>query len=292
MVAVTAGVGFTLAAIDQSWQTSDLALRALGCIIGTAISASGANALNQWWERARDARMPRTATRPLPQGRLAPAPAAALGLACSVVGVIVLLATCGPIAAALSAVTILLYVLCYTPLKPLTTLNTIVGAVPGALPPLIGWVAAGSGNQLLGTSASAPLLNVGGWLLFLLMFVWQIPHVLALAWMYKDDYAQGGYRMLPIVDPSGERTARTMLLWSIAFIPVSMAPALLLPDRLGWLTGIVAGISGVAFFRYCWRVWTTRSRDAARKAFIASVIHLPILLLVMLVDAVLLAIIR
>lgn len=292
MVAITAGVGFTLGAIDQAWTWSDLIPRVLGCLIGTAISSSGANALNQWWERARDAQMPRTATRPLPQGRLSPAPAAAIGVACSVIGVLVLWLACGPLSAAISSLTILLYVLCYTPLKPLTTLNTIVGAIPGALPPLIGWVAAAGGNQLHAGDWAAPLVHPGGWLLFLLMFVWQIPHVLALAWMYKDDYAKGGYRMLPIIDPTGERTAMTMLLWSVALIPVSVAPAMFLSDRLGWVTGIVGGVAGLFFARLCWLVWLKRTRDSARKAFIASVIHLPVVMLAMMADAVGVAILR
>lgn len=286
MVAITAGVGFTLGAVHQSWQWGDLAFRALGCVVGTAVSSSGANALNQWWERSRDARMPRTAARPLPQGRLSPAPAAVIGIACSVLGVAILALTTGPLPAAISALTILIYVLCYTPLKPLTTLNTIVGAVPGALPPLIGWTAATTGNLLAAPSPLQSLTSAGGWLLFLIMFVWQIPHVLALAWMYKDDYAMGGYRMLPIVDPTGERTARTMVLWSIALIPVSVSPAFLLHDRLGWLTGVVAVLSGIVFARLCFKVWRLRTRESARAAFIGSVIHLPILLGAIMCDAI------
>ena len=292
MVAVTAGVGFTLGAVDQSWQWTDLSVRAVGCVLGTAISASGANALNQWWERARDAQMPRTAARPLPQGRLSPAPAALVGIACSVVGVAILTATTGAVPALLSALTILIYVLCYTPLKPVSTLNTIVGAVPGALPPLIGWTAATSGNLLAASSPLQSLLQPGGWLLFLIMFVWQIPHVLALAWMYKDDYAKGGYRMLPIVDPTGERTARTMILWAAALIPISVAPALLLSDRLGWITGVAAAVSGVMFLRLCLRVGKSRTRETARAAFIGSVIHLPVLLIAIMADAVVGVLIR
>lgn len=286
MVAVTAGVGFVLGAAGQVWEVRDLVIRAIGCLIGTAVSSAGANALNMWWERTRDAQMPRTMTRPLPQGRLSPLPAAIIGVACSVLGVGILGLTVGLLPAIIAAFTVLVYVLCYTPLKPITTLNTIVGAIPGALPPLIGWAGAIAGNKLSGNELAAALAHPGGWSLFLIMFVWQVPHVLALAWMYKDDYAKGGYRMLPIVDESGERTARTILLWAVALVPVSVAPALLLSDRLGWLTGAAAGISGVVFLRLCWKVWIKRTREAARAAFLGSVIHLPVLLLAMTADAV------
>jgi heme o synthase len=289
MVVLTAGVGFMLAAMGQSWELSDLVVRFLGCVIGTALASSGANALNQWWERARDAQMPRTAHRPLPQGRLSPAPALAVGLSCSLAGSVALWTSAGPAAAAVALATILIYVLCYTPLKPVTTLNTVVGAVPGALPPLIGWCAACSGNALAGPGGFNALFadaSLGGWSLFALMFVWQIPHVLALAWMYKDDYAKGGYRMLPIVDPTGQRTAATMTLWAVALVPASLLPIAFIPQRLGWIYGIAAIVGGLVMCRACIRVWRSRADADARKAFICSVIHLPVLLAAMMVNAV------
>lgn len=290
MVAVTAGVGFLLGAVEQAWTYPDLFWRGAGCVLGTMIAASGANALNMWWERSRDARMPRTAERPIPSGRVSPLVAAVVGIACSLLGVGILALANGAAPAALAAITVLVYVLAYTPLKPVTTVNTIIGAIPGALPPLIGWAAASTGNHLVSVDGWASLAQPGGWALFLLMFVWQIPHVLALAWMYKDDYAKGGYRMLPITDPTGTRTASTMVLWSFALIGVSLALPLVMPDRLGWLTTLAAGVMGAAFMALCVRVHRKRDRASARAAFFGSIIHLPLLLVVISIDAVLSAV--
>ena len=287
LVVITSGVGFTLGALGQHWQAGDLAARAILCILGTALSASGANALNQWWERERDALMPRTCARPLPQSRVTPRTALIWGLIFSLLGVSLLffLGT-GP--AFVSLATILIYVLVYTPLKPLTTLNTIVGAIPGALPPLIGWSAAATGNQLLASgSGLSSLKDPGAWSLVLLMVIWQIPHVLALAWMYRDDYALGGYRMLPILDPSGRTTARTILIWSAVFIPVAIAPCWLMPDRLSIAYGIIAAAMGIWFLWLGIRLARGRERVDARRVFIASIIHLPVLLMAMVADALL-----
>ncbi len=291
LVTITAGVGFVLSAIGQTWEWSDLAIRALGCIVGTALSASGANALNQWWERDRDAVMPRTCARPIPTRRLSTGAALAWGLGFSALGVGTLLLI-GLAPALVSLLTILIYVLLYTPLKPVTTMNTIIGAVPGALPPLIGWSAAASGNHLREPTGLSSLLDAGGWSLFVLMFVWQIPHFLAIAWMYRDDYAKGGYRMLANVDPTGAMTARTILIWSLCLIPATLAPALVLREQLSGVSAVAAAISGVLFTGLCARLVHSRERRDARRVFFASIAHLPLLLLVMVGDAVVLAILR
>ena len=171
--------GFALGVKDNwSWL---LLAATLG---GTALSAAGAAALNQWWERADDARMKRTRDRPLPAGRMAPSDALLTGLVLSFSGVLCLALFANPLAAGLAAATIILYVLVYTPLKRVTTLNTIIGAVPGALPPLIGWTAARGS------------INAEGVTLFAILFLWQMPHFLAIAWLYRADYAQAGFKML------------------------------------------------------------------------------------------------
>lgn len=281
LVTLTSAVGFVLAACGREWTLPELLVLALGCIPGTMLSAMGANALNQWFEWERDARMHRTAHRPLPSGRLQPPMGLAAGLAYTVLGVGLLAALCGLPAAAVAGGTVLAYIGAYTPLKPVTTKATLVGAVPGALPPLIGWAA---GHAHDGWNA---LLQPGGWSLVALMFVWQLPHFLAIAWMYREDYARGGFRMLPLLDPTMRRTARSILLWSLAFVPAALLPIAAVPERLGWLYGAVAVTSGAAFAALGVRLARTRTREGARRVFLASVLHLPVLLGAMVVDALL-----
>src|ERR1043165_9021747 len=260
LVTITSGVGYALSALSRSWEPGPLAVSAGGALVGTALSAAGANALNQWLERDRDARMQRTAGRPLPEARLTPVAVFGAGCLLSLVGVLTLWAACGPTAAMVSLATILLYILAYTPLKPVTPLATIVGAVPGALPPVIGWAAARADLGYLS------LADRGPWILFAIMFVWQVPHFLAIAWMYRDDYAAGGYRVLPVVDPSGRRTARSIVAWSVLLIPVSIAPALLMAPAPASLYAVIAGLLGVGFFLLTLRLVRTRERTDARKA--------------------------
>jgi heme O synthase-like polyprenyltransferase len=208
-----------------------------------------------------------------------------LGIVCSVFGVAIL-ATLGAAPALIALVTILIYVLAYTPLKVISPLNTLVGAIPGALPPLIGfsaaWAAVGSTTAW---SSLAALAQPGGWSLFGLMFVWQIPHVMALCWMYREDYAKGGYRMLPIVDPQGKATAMTMLAWAIALIPVTLVPVALNREALGIASAATAVFTGTVFVFLCVRLCRSRTNSRARAVFIGSIIHLPVLLLVMTGDA-------
>lgn len=292
LVTITSAVGFAMAALSRvqvggagiPWAA--LATAGAGAILGTALSASGANALNQWWERGLDARMPRTRRRPLPQGRITPALALAFGMLLSLAGCGLLWAVCGLAPALVSAATILSYVLIYTPLKQVTPLATLIGAVPGALPPLIGWSAA----ILAGTGLSGPeALNVslsgaGGWALFTLMFVWQIPHFLAIAWMYKDDYAAGGYRVLPVVEPDGATTSAVVLLWTFTLMVAMAGPALVMPDLVGVIYLGVAALTGVPFCIAAVRLARRRTRDLAKRVFIASVVQLPLLLGALVLD--------
>lgn len=278
LVLITAGVGFVLAAAGRSWTLGQLVATILGCLVGTFLSSSGANALNEWMERDRDARMPRTATRPLPQGRLMPMQVLLAGLVLSIVGVGVLWLTTGPIAAAVSASIILMYLLIYTPLKPVTPLATIIGAVPGALPPMIGWAAAS------GDVGIRSLEQPGGWLLFLIMFVWQIPHFLAIAWLYRDDYSLGGFKVLPVIDPRCIRTTWAILVWSVCLIPVTLAPAIFVGDRLGMIYLVVAAVTGAGFLWVAVQLARGRTRAGARRLFIASIIHLPILFAAIVAD--------
>lgn len=277
LVTITALVGFCLAAFAMPWSFGDLALALLGCVAGTALSASGANALNQWMERDRDARMARTATRPLPASELQPRTVLLLGLALCIAGVGVLLAVNGPAPAAISLACIVSYLAMYTPLKPLSVTSTLVGAIPGALPPMIGWSAAHGG-------AWGSLLDAGGLSLFALMFVWQLPHFLAIAWMYREDYAAGGYRVLPVVDASGRATAITILVTAVLLLPATLWPVFAI-DGLGWISGIVAAITGLGYLALCVGLVRARTTEAARRVFFASIAHLPLLLIVMVADA-------
>lgn len=277
LVTITAGVGFAMAAVGRpAWDLAELFWLASGCLVGTALSAAGANALNQWMERDRDARMPRTASRPLPQRRVQAGTVLAGGVAAASVGVAVLWLMCGVVPAMVSLATVLTYLLLYTPLKPVTPLATLVGAVPGALPPLIGWTAA--------SAAGGPgaLQELGGWVLFALMFIWQVPHFLAIAWMYRDDYAAGGYKVLPVV-ASECRTARSILWWSVLLVPAAVAPALLMDGAAAVVFGAAAAVMGLGFVRMAARLARTLERPDARRTFIASIIHLPVLMVLMVV---------
>ena len=282
MVMVTVAVGFALRWITAPavGRPVDMTLALALCLIGSALSAAGANTLNHAVEAPRDARMVRTRERPVAAGRIPQTRGLLLGALMSVLGVGVLLTISGPAPAIVSLVTILSYILAYTPLKPVTPLNTIVGAVPGALPPLIGWSAAADGAW---TSLAEP----GGWSLVTIMFLWQIPHFLAIAWKYRDDYAAGGYRMLPAAHDGERRTARTTLTWTIALFGASFLPVLMVPGMLGWLYGAVALLGGFTMLRAAVAMAKRRDDASARRLFIASVIYLPMLFFGLVADALL-----
>jgi heme o synthase len=283
LVTMTAGVGFVLAVVGHGIDLLAMAICAIGCLAGTALSSAGANALNQWMEKSRDGLMPRTRLRPLPTGRMTPRAALIAGLVFSLLGVVMLAVLCGPAAALVSLTTILVYVLLYTPTKPITPMNTLIGAIPGALPPLIGWCAAAS--LVGGAGWYASLLDPAGWTLFALMFVWQLPHFLAIAWMYKDDYAAGGHRMLSWYDPTGRYTGLVIVGTAITLIPATLLPVYAMPGVLGWPYAIIAAVSGGVYVALCLRLLGGMQRPRARAVFFASIIHLPVLLLAMTAEA-------
>ncbi len=274
LVTITAAVGFVLGAAGRAWALWELVVAAAACLAGTAMSAAGANSLNQWIERARDAAMSRTSRRPLPEGRVSPLAVMWTGLVLSAAGVGVLALLSGAVPALLSLVCVLVYVLAYTPMKVRTPLATFVGTIPGALPPLIGWTAASDAGGL------EALLDPGGLSLFALMTVWQVPHFLAIAWMYRDDYAKGGFCVMPAVRGGETRTVATVALWSLLLMPATMAPGVLVPS-LGMPYLAVALLSGLGFQWLAFGLITRRTREAARAVFFASIAHLPLLLLSM-----------
>jgi len=285
LVTITSMVGLGMAlaqrwiAGDRVWSGWDLAIIVVGSIVGTALSASGANALNQWAERDRDGLMPRTAKRPLPSGTLLPSRVLAVASALVVVGLGVLWLTSGLAAMCVSAACVGVYLFLYTPLKTQTWTATLVGAIPGALPPLIGWCA---GYREFGFEATvAP----GGVALFMLMFVWQLPHFLAIAWMYREDYARGGHAVLPVVDQSGVKTSIVIAAFTVLLIPATVSPVIASPRVLGPLSLFTAAVSGLLFAGLVARLLKTRTREHARAVFFASIIHLPLLLVVMVLDA-------
>ena len=243
----------------------------LHAVVGTALVAAGASALNQLLERHSDARMRRTENRPLPAGRLQPFEVAVFGTVLGVGGVAYLaLLLPTPWAAVAAALTFVGYVFVYTPLKARTPLNTLVGAVPGAMPPVIGWLAL---RGTLDTEAST---------LFLILFLWQIPHFLAIAWLYREDYAQAGLKMLPVVDPRGEKTAARMITYCLTLIPVSLLPALTGRAHTLYVVGAIA--LGLLFLGSAWRFRGQRTLSSARRVLRMSLIYLPGLLVCWLVD--------
>lgn len=236
---------------------------------GTALVAGGAAVLNQLYERDTDAMMRRTRMRPLPDGRVAPADARVFGLALAASGLVLL--AFGNIAAALLAVTTLVvYLVVYTPLKRRSPAATLVGAVPGALPPLIGWAAA-QGD-----------VSLGGWTLFAIVFLWQIPHFMAIAWMYRDDYRTAGFPMLPVIDPGGQRAGRQALGYTLALVPTSLMPSFVgVSGSAYFWTALVLGVFLLAVAAWFERA---RSERAARWLFVGSITYLPLIWMAMVLD--------
>ena len=239
-------------------------------LLGTALLASGTSALNQWYEMESDAKMRRTRRRPLPAGRIKPRDGLAFGLLVSTAGFADLWLGTNLLAAALGLFTLLTYLLLYTPLKQRSPACTTVGAIPGAMPPLIGYAAAGHG------------IDAGALALFLILFVWQFPHFYAIAWMYRDDYARGGIRMLPVIDPDGESTARRIVVCSLLLIPVSLAPLFL--GMTGALYAGAAIAAGLGLLYFGARLGRDRTLPRAHALLLATVFYLPALLCVMVLD--------
>ncbi|MDP7008869.1 MAG: heme o synthase [Phycisphaerales bacterium] len=263
LVVMSTGVAFVMASeLGVDW------LVLLWTILGTTLSAGAAAALNQLFEYKRDCAMHRTLGRPLPSGRISKVHAFVVGMALAYLGIFTLAIGANPAAAGISFLTILFYVLVYTPLKPKTTLNTFVGAFVGALPPLIGWVAA--------TNA----LSASAWLLAGILFLWQIPHFLALAWKYREQYEQGGFYMLPSVDPSGELTGRASVLASLCLIPLCLL--LTSVETTNSVFALCASLLNTWFVIVSFQFWKSPNNTTAMKMFIASIIYLPLLFLLML----------
>ncbi len=265
MVVMTTAAGFLLTAPRPlHW------LLMCHALIGTALVASGASALNQVVERHTDARMRRTARRPLPAGRLKVEKALYFGLMISVAGVVYLALLVNWLTAVLGALTLASYVFIYTPLKRKTSLSTLIGAVPGAAPPVMGCSAATGEIGLLAA------------MLFAILFLWQMPHFLAIAWLYRNDYQRGGFPMLTIGRLSGPRTARQMILFAAVLIPVSVLPSIFGFSGVAYLVGAL--VLGLVFLGYCIGFSRRHSAGAARRLLLASVIYLPVVLLLMVAD--------
>jgi len=259
MVAVTAAVGYWLGAREA------FELRMLfRLLIGTVLSAAGAATLNQVMEHRLDAKMDRTKDRPIPSGRLGLLPASVFGLVLGAAGIAHLAGAVNLLTAGLSLATVVSYLALYTPLKTRTSLCTLVGAVPGALPPVMGWAAARG------------RLDMGAAVLFLILFFWQLPHFLALAWMYREDYARGGFPMLPVEEPSGASTGRQVVLQTLALVVVSLFPAGLGMAGEGYL--VAAPLLGAGFLAFGISFAVERSRVRASRLFFASIVYLPLIL--------------
>lgn len=259
LVLLTTAVGFYLGA-EQSVNWMAL----FHTVLGTAAAAAGAAALNQWWEHKLDARMQRTQSRPVPTGRMPPTEALIIGNVLGIFGVAYLAFLCNALSAILAAITIIIYIFGYTPLKLVSTFNTALGAVPGGLPPMIGWAAA------RGT------LSAGAWMLFAIMFFWQLPHFFAIAWMYRDDYARAGFQMISSDDRTGERSASQSVFFCMILFVIAGLPAFIRMATVFYLFAEL--ILGALFIAAAMRFLKTRTRTDARRLFIASIIYLPLLL--------------
>lgn len=266
LVLVTTLLGYLLS------ETVSDPVRLLLTLLGTGLVAAGASAFNQIWERDLDARMRRTADRPLPAGRIEVLPAAALAFGASFAGLLILALGADLLAAGLAAATLLLYVLIYTPLKTVTSLSTVIGAVPGALPPVIGWAAA-SGR-----------IDPGAMVLFTVLFLWQMPHFLAIAWLYRDDYARAGFPLLPVLEPDGASSGRQAVLYAATLVPVSLA--LTAMHLTGPVYFVGAAVCGAAFVGAALAFAARRAARRARWLFFVSILYLPALLALAFLDKV------
>jgi protoheme IX farnesyltransferase len=262
LVLITTLVGFLL-----GWQGPFDWVLLGATLLGTALCAGGASALNQWWERDTDRLMKRTRMRPLPSGRMHPFDALLFGLFFSLTGIAILALFTNGAAAFLAFATIAIYILVYTPMKRISSLNTLVGAIPGALPPLIGWMAARGQYELEGC------------LLFAVLWFWQMPHFLAIAWMYREDYADGGYAMLTADDPDGAATSRQALLYALCLLLVTLLPGMMGFNSVFYFFGAL--LLGVAFAVFAVLFMLRRDRNSARNLFFASILYLPLLLSLM-----------
>ena len=265
LVVATSAAGYYLgsATPPAPWSMAE-------AVCGTALVAAGSAVLNQVYERDTDALMRRTRLRPLPDGRVTADEAAIFGVGLAALGILLLVFKTNGLAALLALATLVLYVVIYTPLKRRSEIATLVGAIPGALPPLIGW-AAGHGS-----------LSVGGWVLFAIVFLWQIPHFMAISWLYREDYGKAGFPMLAVIDPEGRSAGRQALIYAWALLPVSLLPtAVGLSGRIYFW---IALMLGSAMVWLSWRFAVTRSEPVARALFIGSIVYLPLIWVAMILN--------
>jgi protoheme IX farnesyltransferase len=265
MVLITTAAGYLFAADHVN------GLQMLHALLGTALVAAGTNALNQYVEREHDAKMHRTRTRPLPAGRITPRAALLFSSAIAVAGSLYLGLAVNWLTAALGAFTLTSYIFVYTPLKRVSTLCTIIGAIPGAVPPLMGWAAATNG------------LALGGWIAFGILFLWQLPHFMAISWLHREDYARGGFAMLSVDDRDGVAVARQAILYTLALLPVSLAPALL--GMTGSVYFVGAAAAGAALLAATIRFRAERNTRNARALFMISNLYLLTVMLLLVVNA-------
>ena len=265
LILMSTAVGFYVGAVEP---VSYLLL--LHTLLGTALLAGGTGALNQWLEREADGKMRRTERRPLPAGRLQPPPALVFGVTVSVAGTLYLIWAVNLLSALLGLLTLASYLFLYTPLKTRTPLSTLVGAFPGAMPPLIGWAAAGNG------------IGIEALVLFAMLFLWQFPHFYAIAWMYREDYARAGILMLPVVEPDGVSTSRQVICYAALLVPLSAAPAVLGIAGSYYLAGALALSLG---YLYAGLLLARRRTIAqARRLLQASIIYLPLVYILLVID--------
>ena len=265
LILMSTMVGFYVAAPAQ---LSYVAM--LHVVMATGLMAAGTGALNQWWERKLDARMRRTESRPLAAGRLPSFGALLFGIGLAATGLAWAAIAVNALSFWVGLATVLSYVLLYTPLKTRTPLATFVGAFPGAAPLLLGWTAARN------------TIGLEGWVLFFILFLWQFPHFYAIAWMYREDYARAGIKMLPVVEPDGVSTSRQIIAYAFNLIPVSIAPYIL--GMAGPVYCTAAVILGAGYLYYGVRVARSKTAEAARKLLLASVVYLPLLYLFLVAD--------
>ncbi len=265
LIVLTAAAGFCLGA-----QSPVNYLTLFHAMIGIALLSSGIAALNQYMERELDGRMRRTQMRPLPTGKLAPHEALFFGIALTIAAEAYLALATNQLTALLGLTVVAGYLFCYTPLKTRTTLSTFVGAFPGAMPPLMGWTAA-SGH-----------MSAGAWVLFAILFLWQFPHFLAIAWMYREDYERAGIKMLPVVEPAGRVTGQQIVAYTLMLLPVSLLPTFLGISGQVYFYGALA--LGLLFLYSSLRAAFSKSRQQARQLLLASVLYLPLLFVLMVLN--------
>ncbi len=261
MILITTGAGYLLAGVFD-W------FGFINTLVGTALVAGGTNALNQWWERNLDSQMARTRKRPIPSGRIGLVPALIYSISISIAGIVYLAVLVNPLASLLVFLTLVSYVFIYTPMKTRTTWCTLIGAVPGAMPPLIGWA---------GATGS---LSLAAWLMFGLMFLWQMPHFLAIAWIYRDDYSRAGFDIVSVGDGDGRRTSRQAFFYSLALLAVSVLPWLFGVANLAYFAGAL--LSGGALLWLSGEFARTRTMQSAKRLFMMSNLYLIVMMALLL----------